>query len=213
MSDLGYEELKRAWKDEKDNESLQSLDDLKLSKMVKYLSEVRLKLAETPSNNQLQVDLFTQEGLNIEFMLRDLLTLRRNKILRYAFNEQALTASLTLAEEEFYDRVKRGFLDHSNFVEEIIAGKPVATMKRSKKEKKEVPSKKEPPESDELEYITVIFKRPVKEPFMGLDEIVHGPFDEGDTATIPTANAKTWLRNGTVERFVPTQIEADEKSG
>jgi len=93
------------------------------------------------------------------------------------------------------------------------AGTPTPTMKRSKKKKEPTPppeKKKKTEEVDDMEYVMVRFLRPVEEPFMGLDEIVYGPFQEEDIATIPTANAKVWLRDGTVTRIVPSNAEDDE---
>ncbi|MHA1905951.1 MAG: DNA replication complex subunit Gins51 [Candidatus Thorarchaeota archaeon] len=212
MSEIVYDDIKKTWEDEKNNDSLQNLEDLRLSKMVAYLSTVRHLLAETPSENSVQVDLMTQEGLNIEFMLRDLFMLRRTKIMNAVLSQVKPAGSMTLAEEEFYNRVSRGVTSHSEFVEEVLAGTPVPTMKRSKKKKKESPppvKKKKAEEVDEMEYVMVRFLRSVEEPFMGLDEVVYGPFQEEDIATIPTANAKSWLRDGTVTRIVPSNAEDD----
>jgi DNA replication initiation complex subunit (GINS family) len=207
-----YDDIRKTWEDEKSSESLQNLEDLRLSKMVAYLSSVRHLLAETPSENSVQVDLLTQEGLNIEFMLRDLLMIRRTKIINAILSNEKPKGSMTLAEEEFYNRVSRGMSGHSDFVEEVLAGTPVPTMKRSKKKKKKdsPPPKKKPADSDDLEYVMVRFLRPVEDPFMGLDEVVYGPFQEEDIATIPTANAKSWLRDGTVARIVPSSVEGDD---
>ncbi len=208
LSKIVYDDIKKTWEDEKSNDALQDLEDLRLSKMVVYLSSVRHLLAETPSENSIQVDLLTQEGLNIEFMLRDLLMLRRTKIMNAVLGQEKPTGSMTLAEEEFYNRVLRGVTSHSDFVEEVLAGTPAPTMKRSKKKKKEkTPTEKKPPDSDEMEYVMVRFLRSVEEPFMGLDEVAYGPFQEEDIATIPTANAKSWLRDGTVTRVMPSNAE------
>ena len=208
LSKIVYDDIKKTWEDEKSNDALQDLEDLRLSKMVAYLSSVRHLLAETPSENSIPVDLLTQEGLNIEFMLRDLLMLRRTKIMNAVLGQEKPTGSMTLAEEEFYNRVLRGVTSHSDFVEEVLAGTPAPTMKRSKKKKKEkTPTEKKPPDSDEMEYVMVRFLRSVEEPFMGLDEVAYGPFQEEDIATIPTANAKSWLRDGTVTRVMPSNAE------
>ena len=46
------------------------------------------------------------------------------------------------------------------------------------------------------------FLRSISDAFLGLDEKTYGPFKKEDIAVIPTANAKTWLRDGTVIRIV-----------
>lgn len=210
-SKIVYDDIRKTWEVEKNNDGLQDLEDLRLSKMVAYLSSVRHLLAETPSENSIQVDLLTQEGLNIEFMLRDLLMLRRTKIMNAVFSKGKVSGAMTLVEEEFYNRLSRGFTSHSDFIEEVLAGTPAATMKRSKKKKKESPPpEKQTPDSDEMEYVMVRFLRSVDEPFMGLDEVAYGPFHEEDIATIPTANAKRWLRDGTVTRVMLSNVEGDD---
>jgi len=210
LSEILYDAINKTWENEKDNSRLQDFEDLRLSKMVSYLSSVRQQLAETSSDNTIQVDLLTQEGLNIEFMLRDLLMIRRTKIMNLVFQNETPKGSMTLAEEEFYNRLQRGFSSHADFVDEVLAGSPTPTMKRTRKKKKKKPSQPEKEakdDSDEIEYVMVRFLRSVEESFMGLDEIVYGPFQEEDVATIPTANAKIWLRDGTVTRVAPTRQE------
>lgn len=206
MSNVSYDTISKAWEDEKDSKKLQDFEDLRLSKMVSYLSSVRQELAETPSDNAIQVDLLTQEGLNIEFMLRDLLMLRRTKIMNLVLQNKSPEGSMTLAEEEFHNRIRRGITSHTEFIDEVIAGSPVPTMKRKgKKEKPPQPEKEVEDDSEQMEYVMVRFLRAVEESFMGLDETVYGPFQEEDVATIPTANAKVWLRDGTVARVAPTK--------
>jgi len=130
------------------NEALQNLADLRLSKMVSYLSKIRLELASTKADDVLQADLLTQEALNIEFMLKDLLEQRRAKIMKAALSNRKPAGDMTLAEEGFYKDIQRAL----------------------------------------VEYIVVRFLRPIKEPFMGLDEMTHGPFEKEDVAKIPAAS-------------------------
>lgn len=212
MSDIGYDEIHRLWKEEKDSKHLKTLEDLKLSKMVEYLSRLRQTLAEIPSDNTLQVELLQEEGVNIEFMLRDLLMIRRNKILRMALNAEDMSGLMTLAEEEFYNRLLRGFESHQEFVRETLTGKPVPTLTKTKSKKAE---KQKRPETDisedeSLEYVMVRFLRPVEDAVVGLDEVVYGPFNEEDVATIPIGNAKIWLSDGTVIRVMPSRDGEDK---
>ena len=199
MSEIGYDEIHTTWKEEKDSKKIGQLEDLKLSKMVEYLSHLRQTLAETPSDNTLQVELLQEEGVNVEFMIKDLLMIRRDKILRIVLNEEKMTGTMTLAEEELYTRLLRGLESHAEFVTEAIIGKPSPTITKTKSKKSESPSPpKEAPEEDSLEYVMVRFLKPVKDAVVGLDETIYGPFEKEDVATIPTANAKIWLSDGTV---------------
>ncbi len=97
MSNIGYDEIQSFWKEEKDTEKLLNLEDLKLSKMRDYLSNVRQLLAETAAGNTIQVELLQEEGINIEFMIRDLLMIRRHKIIDAALDGRKPSGRMTLA--------------------------------------------------------------------------------------------------------------------
>ncbi len=204
MSEISYNDIKNAWEDEISNKALQNLADLRLSKMVSYLSKVRLELASTNANDVLQADLLSQQALNIEFMLKDLLEYRRNKILRAAFSSRKPTGDMTLAEEGFYKETQRALDSHIDFVKEALSGATPQSKSKGKKGKTTKKSDETPDEIiEEVDYIIVRFLRPIKEPFMGLDEKTHGPFEKEAVAKIPVANARTWLRDGTASRIIP----------
>lgn len=201
MSDLGYEDIKSAWENEIENEGLQDLGDLRLSKMIAYLSSVRLSLASTDAEKRIQAEMLTQEALNLEFMIEDLLTLRRQKILKGVISGHRPRGDMTLAEEELYNRAQRALDGHSVFVKDSLAGsKP--KKKKKKKTSDDVKKSKTPSASETVEYVTVRFLRPISDAFLGLDEKTYGPFKKEDVAMIPAANARTWLRDGTVIRIV-----------
>ncbi|MHA3965019.1 MAG: DNA replication complex subunit Gins51 [Candidatus Thorarchaeota archaeon SMTZ1-45] len=195
MSDLGYEDIKTAWENETENDSLQDLGDLRLSKMIAYLSKVRLSLASTDAEKRVQADILTQEALNLEFMIEDLLVLRRQKILKAVISGHRPIGDMMLAEEELYNRAQRALDGHTEFVKDSIAG--------AKPKKKPSDTKsKDSLASDTVEFVTVRFLRPISDAFLGLDEKTYGPFKKEDIAMIPAANARTWLRDGTVVRIV-----------
>ncbi|MHA1575960.1 MAG: hypothetical protein ACTSU3_01230, partial [Candidatus Thorarchaeota archaeon] len=162
-----YDDIVQVWEDEIEYSNLTDLEDLKLSRMSAYLSDVRLNLAETSAENQLQADLLTQEALNVEFMLKEILTIRRSKILNAALESKNLDGAMTLSEEELYNRLVRGVDSHSKFVDAILAGTSTAEVKKPKKKKSKdsEPVKEEAPE--DIEHVTVRFLTPV-DAFMGL---------------------------------------------
>ncbi|NOR39502.1 MAG: hypothetical protein GQ580_07940 [Candidatus Thorarchaeota archaeon] len=209
MSDVKYSDIELAWEQETANENLQDLEDLKLSRMISYLSEVRVSLANTKAEDQLQADLFTQEALNVEFMLNDLLILRQNKILKDALAQRRPIGTMTLAEEEFYNRLLRGVEGHQEFIKGALIGTPPSATKQStRKKRKKGDNKSDDPPEEATDYVLVRFLRPIKDAFMGLDEVTYGPFKKEDIATIPTENAHAWLRDGTISRVVPEELEA-----
>lgn len=208
MSELAYEDIRKIWETETQNEDLQDLEDLKLTKMTTYLTDVRLSLAQTPSDDSLQADILTQEILNLEYMLKDLLLLRRKKIVSAALAKRRPLGVMTLAEEEMYNRFVRGLEGHQEFVTEALTGSPSPTMKRKAKDRKKSVSSS--PDSGGVSYVLVRFLREIEESFMGIDEEVYGPFHSEDVATIPAENAKTWLRDGTVERVAIGKTESSD---
>lgn len=191
-----YNEISEAWQNEVETEELQDLEDLRLNKMVEYLSKVRYDLTETPAENHLQANLYTQEALNLEFMLKDLLMTRRTKILRAALTQRRPLGNMVLSEEELYNRLLRGFEGHEDFVRESLAGMPSSPLKRPADD--DIANVEE----DGVEYVLVRFMRSIDEAFLGLDESTYGPFKKEDLATIPAANARVWLRDGTVVRVM-----------
>lgn len=205
MSELGYADIQAAWKNEQENEGLQNLGDLKLSKMVSYLSNVRLSLASLGADEQIQADILTQEILNLEFMIEDLLNIRKQKILKSALSGHRPRGDMTLSEEDFYNRFQNALDGHAEYVNDSLAGTP----KTTKKKKKEKKAKREEPESvpdtDEIDYVYVRFLREIEEQVMGLDERTYGPFKKESVAKLPAANVSHWLRDGTVVRFVPEE--------
>ncbi|TFG33377.1 hypothetical protein EU528_00060 [Candidatus Thorarchaeota archaeon] len=205
MSEINYDDIRNAWEDETSSEALQNLADLRLSKMVAYLSKVRLELASTNADDVLQSDILTQEALNIEFMLKDLLDYRRDKILKAVFSNRKPTGDMTLAEEGFYKDTQRALDNHAEFVKESLSGTTPLSKPRTKKEKTTKKSTDADLDDDieDIDYIIVRFLQPIKEPFMGLDEKTHGPFEKEDIAKIPAANVSRWLRDGTATRIIP----------
>ncbi|MFW9767450.1 MAG: hypothetical protein ACFFF9_02380 [Candidatus Thorarchaeota archaeon] len=206
MSELGYSDIQSAWKSEQENEGLQDLGDLKLSKMVSYLSNVRLSLAALGSEERIQADILTQEILNLEFMIEDLLNIRKQKILRAALSGHRPRGDMTLSEEDFYNRFQNALDGHTEFVKDSLAGTP-STKKKKKRQKKEAKKKDSDlaSDSDEIDYVYVRFLREIEEQVMGLDEKTYGPFKKESVAKLPAANVSHWLRDGTVVRFVPEE--------
>jgi hypothetical protein len=161
--------------------------------MVSHLSKARLELAGMGTGNELQAELLTQEILNMESMLRDLLQIRRKKILELILQGGTVSANMmTVSEGEFYNRVKRAFDGHEEYLKGSIAG-TVPTMDYDEAESEE---------EDEDGYIIGRFLQAVEAPIVGLDEMVHGPFEKDSVAVIPRDNAMNWLEDGTIARVI-----------
>ncbi len=212
MSETGYDEISKSWQAEMENSELQDLEDLRLGRMAAYLSKTRLSLAEIPAGEILQTDLLTQEVLNMEFMLNDLLMLRKKKILNAALSQRQPLGAMTLAEEEYYNRVFRAVEGHLESVKSVLAGAPLPEGKAHDKGSPQASGGMTDVTSspEEVEYVSVVFLRPVETAFVGLDEETYGPFKAGDNAMIPVENARTWLRDGTVARVAIDKKKAHD---
>ena len=190
---MNYNEISKIWATEVNEDSLQPFTRRQLLNIIVYISKIRLTLASDGTGTKLQEELLKQEALNLEFMLKDLLLLRKQKLLNLVLTGRHPPVELTiLDEEDFYTKVKTAFDMHHQFVESSLAGS--ATAKSDAKDKEELPP------ADE--YMTVRFLRDVEDAFLGLDGHEHGPFKKEHVAMIPADNARNWERNGTVSRVI-----------
>lgn len=128
--------------------------------------------------------------------------LRRQKILKAVIAGFRPRGDMTLAEEELFNRAQRALDGHKDFVNDSLAGSKPKKKPRAKKSKT-------PSVSDTVEFVTVRFLRPINDAFLGLDEKTYGPFKKEDIAVIPAANARTWLRDGTVVRIITEEDLSD----
>ncbi len=185
------------------SEKLQDLEDVRFSKMVEYVSRVRLSLAEAKSD--LDEELLSKEGQNLEFMLRDLLLLRRDKILRDAMSLAKPEGLMILPEEEFYNRMIRAFKGHFEFVNDSLRGVTHSLT--------------HPPtgadgnldESDEIEYVTVRFIKATGIPAEGLDGRTYGPYEKEDLARMPSSTALVWINQNIAVRVISEDTDGDDE--
>lgn len=210
QNEADYDSVRIAWERELENDHLLDLQDLELSSMVSCLSNTRIQLAKTKAEQELEASILTQEVMNLEFMIEDLLLLRKRKILAAVAANEDLQSDMTLQEEEFYNRLKRAFKAHQNFVDMTIAGK-TGSETSSQEDDRSLPQQL-PEDTDEEGYVLVRFLEPIEDKFIGLDEAEYGPYREEDLATIPAAIARTWLRDRIVARVVPEGLERNEPS-
>ncbi|MHA1961802.1 MAG: hypothetical protein ACW99U_16385 [Candidatus Thorarchaeota archaeon] len=205
MSDPKYEEIREAWTEEVETKPLQALEDLRFNKMVSYLSQIRLSLAG--AKGELHTSLLSQEGQNLEYMLRDLLMLRRDKILAAALELQRPQGIMTLPEEEFYNRLVRGFKGHREFVSESLSGTGVVTLKSTEHGESDGTTESG---DDELDYVTVRFLKPTEIPAEGLDGRTYGPYAREDIARMPVSTALVWINQKAAIRVMTEEMDPSD---
>ncbi len=193
MSEMSYEDIRQLWERETEEQDLQNLDDLKVGRMTKFLAEARLMLTEVPAGDRIYAELLTREIKSVETMLRDLLLLRREKIIRAALTHRRPLGGMTLSEEDLYNRLTRALEEFDEYLNGVLSGQSIAES-----------AEKQGAGEDEgpIEYVIVRFVKPIETPFVGIDERTYGPFKAEDVATIPRENVQLWLRDGTVVRVV-----------
>ncbi|UCE10352.1 MAG: hypothetical protein JSW61_00045 [Candidatus Thorarchaeota archaeon] len=199
MTDPKYEEIQEVWTKEVESRLLQPLEDLRLNKMIAYLSKIRLSLAA--AKDELQSSLLSQEGQNLEYMLRDLLMLRRDKILAAALELRRPQGIMTLPEEEFYNRLLRGFKGHEEFVSESMSGAGVSNLRSEDEIGVSSAS-----DSGELDYVTVRFLKPTDIPAEGLDGRTYGPYAKEDIARMPVSTALVWINQKLAVRVMTEEL-------
>jgi DNA replication initiation complex subunit (GINS family) len=168
--------------------------------MIDYLSKARLQLTETAAEESLSAELLTREIQNLEFMLKDMLLVRRDKIIRDTLLQKRPVGSMTVSEEEFYNRLLRAAEGHSEFLEETLSGRVSRALS-------DTADGMTSPDEGKAEYVMVRFLRAIDTAFVGIDEATYGPFSKEDIAVIPADNARPWLRDGTVMRVVAEGLE------
>jgi DNA replication initiation complex subunit (GINS family) len=168
--------------------------------MIAYLSKIRLSLASV--KDELHSNLLSQEGLNLEYMLRDLLMLRRDKILAAALELRRPQGIMTLPEEEFYNRLLRGFKGHQEFVSESMSGAAVSSLKSETDDS----SGRSKTDDDALDYVTVRFLKPTDIPAEGLDGRTYGPYAREDIARMPVSTALVWINQKVAVRVMTEEL-------
>ncbi len=194
MSEMTYDDIRRTWETELEEQDLQNLDDLRVGRMTAFLAGARLMLTEVPAENRLQAELLTREIKIVETMLKDLLVIRREKIIRAALSRRRPLGAMTLSEEDLYNRLVRALDEFEEYMNGVLTGQQKSSIKKT--EEQHTDSKEE----ETVEYVIVRFMRPIDSPFVGIDERIYGPFKVEDVATIPRENVQAWLRDGTVMR-------------
>ncbi len=178
-----YNELYKAWKQEKDNVTLQPLQKdffTKLSAYVKSLKEEQRMLDEKSTRARL----ILTEHNHVRRLISELIQVRRMKILNGVLEGGSIPVEdCTIEEEKMHSTITSIIDTYDGILNTIIEGGDIKLKMSAEKPKK----------------ILVRFIQPLPA-IVGIDMKSYGPFKSEDIASLPTENAEALLKQKAVVR-------------
>ncbi|RJS79458.1 hypothetical protein CW708_02135 [Candidatus Bathyarchaeota archaeon] len=177
-----YGELFEAWKRELENEKIMKLASDFYSRVAEYLHKIKEE-SRMLDRKTVKARLLKLEKRNVEYMLRELVKKRHEKIIKILKNGDSLPKEmLTVEERKVYGEAFPLAEAYKNFVEDLISG---ILMKQAEQKHKRVALRflKETP--------TIV----------GVDMKTYGPFKIEDIASLPIENAKILIKQGLAEKL------------
>jgi DNA replication factor GINS len=182
-----YSELYAAWQHEIENTDLQPLPADFYARVAEYLRRIK---EENSSADQKTVrkNLLESELRNVNRIVKELLRVRRKKLMRTVASAQKLPSDMLTTEES---EIFAGFLPftqaYRQLVKSLLQGQTSSKTEKSL-EKEEVPHKR----------VALRFLKPVPA-IIGSDMKTYGPFVAEDVASVPVENAKILTKQGFAE--------------
>ncbi len=171
-----YSALLERWQAERDSLDLLPLRDSFLQSIRDYIEQV---LAQSRAENtpDLQRQLFETELRNLQFMMKNLLTLRVKKILARLVEHDIDYDLLTRSERRFTDQISRNVRSVLMPADDLFA--PLETN-----------------DTSQLLLIRFLEEHPQ---LVGVDLKTYGPFKADDLAALPVENARIIIRKNQAE--------------
>jgi len=182
-----YEELFEAWKKEKENAELQALPRDFYANLVNYMKKTREE-SRMIDKKTTRARLMYREFENTKKLVKELMKLRREKILRRTVTGKILSEdSLTIEEKGLHHELLPLAESYQGFLKNVLRGQIIQV------ERKEKPKK-----------ILVRFVQQIPA-IIGSDMNTYGPYRAEDIATLPPENARILIKQGIA-------IEAEAKT-
>jgi len=173
-----YDELYEAWKKEKENAEIQSLQKNFYAKIADYLKKIREERRMLDEKTT-KAKLLKHEFENVKNMAKELFQLRRDKVRKKALDRETVPREVLAEEEEkLYREILPLAETYQSFLKDILQGR----LPHMKKEKK--------PKETLLRFIKEI------PAIVGSDMKTYGPFEPEDIATLPSENARILIKQG-----------------
>jgi DNA replication initiation complex subunit (GINS family) len=172
-----YDELYQAWKNEVSEPALGTLPRDFYERITSYLRKIKEenRLAD---NKTLKTTLLEKEASNVKRMLHELLWTRYKKLVKFTTQTQKLSTELLAFEEaQIFESFVPFTEAYQKFANSLLQGQ---TSQSSQEQHKRV---------------TLRFSKNIPQ-IMGADMKPYGPFIVEDIASLPTQNAKVFVKQG-----------------
>jgi len=180
-----YDELYEAWKKEKESGELQSLPKDFYSKLTDYVKSLKEE-SRMLDRKTLKARLMLREFENVKKLVKELVRLRYEKILKKTVAGKVVPGDvLTKEEERLHKAVLPLAESHRAFLKDVLSGRSTP-VEREEKPKRVI-----------LRFLQEI------PAIIGSDMRTYGPFKAEDIATLPIENARIL-----VEKGIAVEIEA-----
>jgi DNA replication initiation complex subunit (GINS family) len=174
-----YDVLYNAWLKEKENVELQKLPRDFYEKLAEYVGRIRRE-GRMLDKKSVKAKLIAQELLNVKRLMKELFTMRSEKIVNYAASAKSLDKELlTLEEERVLLELRPSFEKFQSFLKDALRGKVSEVEEKTELSKRRL----------------LRFTQDVPA-IVGADLKVYGPFSVEDVATLPVENAKVLVKHG-----------------
>lgn len=176
-----YEELYEAWRKEKENEEIQELPDDFYVKVARYIKKLREE-SRMLDEKSVKAKILRRKTENVERMVKELLQLRLEKIVRKALKGEKVSDVVLVREEQPWNRKLASLVrEFQSFSNELLRGRLEEGLEEKPK------------------TVVVRFLKDVPA-IVGADMKTYGPFAAEDVATLPFENAEVLIKRGVVER-------------
>ena len=176
-----YKELYEAWRREKESMEIQELPDDFYVKVAGYIKKLREE-SRMLDEKSVKAKILRRKTGNVEAMVRELLQLRLEKIVRKALKGEKVSDMVLVQEEQPWNRKLASLVEEfQSFSNELLRGRLAKALEEKPK------------------TVVVRFLKDVPA-IVGADMKTYGPFMAEDVATLPFENAEVFIRRGVAEK-------------
>ena len=192
-----YTKLHNAWENEIKQDELQNIPDDFFHEMKKYTTQ----LNKTSTNPETLTGRLTQTERNYaNQMLKEIIDVRLNKIIRGELNGVPINAqSMTPEEQKLHSNFRQLLLDYKQVTETFVTQDIQAQIKPTLQKIQKPISQPTKYEEKETELLLVRFIKPLPA-IMGIDLKAYGPFQPEELANIPKQNAENLIKRGIAQK-------------
>ncbi|MGD6809932.1 MAG: hypothetical protein ACQCN3_09570 [Candidatus Bathyarchaeia archaeon] len=172
-----YDELYQAWKHEVTESTLGTLPRDFYERITSYLRKIKEE-NQLMDNKTLKTTLLEKEAANVKRMLGELLWARYKKLVKFTTQTQKLSTELLAFEEaQIFESFVPFTEAYQKFAKSLLQGQTSQSSQEPHKR------------------ITLRFSKNIPQ-IMGADMKPYGPFVSEDIASLPTQNAKVFVKQG-----------------